>query len=151
MRFSNTTSRYKSDLRTKITDVKPTPMSNWNGYKSNALCLPLHTAWSSAWFTHKISERGRREINLSSRIIIFKSQQMPLGQKDLRCRQGERSWGQPMHRCKHQITIYNSKQVLIEEPSPVIRNSEQENKPVHSFNVCCYGLDFRLIQWAERD
>lgn len=65
---------------------------------------------------------------------------MPLGQKELRCRQGERSWGQSMHRCKHQITIYNSKQVLIAEPSPVICNSEQENKPVCSFNVHSYRI-----------
>lgn len=71
---------------------------------------------------------------------------MPLGQEEPRCKQGERSWGQPVHRCKHQITIYNSKQVLIEESSPVIRNSEQENKPVRSFNVRSYGPDFRLIQ-----
>lgn len=70
---------------------------------------------------------------------------MPLGQKELRCRQGERSLGQPMHRCKHQITIYNSKQVLIEESSPVICNSAQENKPVCTFNVCSSRLDFRLI------
>lgn len=45
-----------------------------------------------------------------------------------------------MHRCKHQIIIYNGKQVLIAEPSPVIRNSEQENKPVHSINVHSYRI-----------
>lgn len=45
-----------------------------------------------------------------------------------------------MHRCKHQITIYNSKQVLIAESSPVIRNSEQEDKPVCSFNVHSYWI-----------
>lgn len=71
---------------------------------------------------------------------------MPLEQKETRCRQGERNWGQAVHRCKHQITIYNSKQVLIEESSPVIRNSEQENKLPLSFNVHSYRLDFRLIQ-----
>lgn len=45
-----------------------------------------------------------------------------------------------MHRCKPQITIYNGKQALIAEPSPVIRNSEQENKPVHSINVHSYWI-----------
>lgn len=45
-----------------------------------------------------------------------------------------------MHRCKHQITIYNGKQALIAEPSPVICNSEQENKPVRFFNVCSYWI-----------
>lgn len=74
---------------------------------------------------------------------------MPSGQKEPRCRQGERSWGQPAHRCKHEITTYNSKQVLIEESSPVTHNSEQENKGIHSYSVRCYRLDFRLEQWAE--
>lgn len=45
-----------------------------------------------------------------------------------------------MHRCKHQITIYNGKQELIAEPSPVIHNSEQESKPVRSFNVHSYQI-----------
>lgn len=48
-----------------------------------------------------------------------------------------------------QVADYHSKQVLIEESSPVIHNSEQENKSFHSFHAHSHALDVRLIQQAE--
>lgn len=53
---------------------------------------------------------------------------MPSGQKEPRCRQGERIWGQPAHRRKHEITTYNSKQVLIEESHQLLTTVSKKTK-----------------------